>query len=126
MLTTNIKLGLALVAGFCAILVLLLDSSIQQDTGLIVATLAVGAGWLIRDTHDEARRLRSICQAYAAVIETQFEETNATLSDDGLKQFFDLAPRIAAVEEPESFGSRLPDPFSATDMGQTTSSPTPA
>jgi hypothetical protein len=113
MLTTNIKLYLALTAGVCAILLLLLDSSIEEGTGVVIATLAGGAGWLIRDNLDEARRLRSICQAYAAVIETQFEEINAALSDSELERFLALAPFISAGTELESIGSRLPDPFAA-------------
>jgi hypothetical protein len=111
MLTANIKLYLALAAGICAILLLLVDKDIAEGTGVIVGALAAGAGWLIRDNHEEARRRLSVCQTYAAVIETQFEEIGATLSDTELQRFLELAPQIAAGSEPESIGSRLPDPF---------------
>lgn len=35
------------------------------------------------------------------------------MSDSELQRFLELAPRIAAGTEPESIGSRLPDPFAA-------------
>jgi hypothetical protein len=111
MLTDNLKIGLAAVALIAALVVLGADDAIAQGTGLIVATLAAGGGWLIRDTHDEARRRRSICQAYAAVIEAQFEAIQATLSDAELDRFEALAPAIASGAEPESIGSKTDDPF---------------
>ena len=54
-LTPNLKIYLAIVAIVVAVLLLALDQNISQGTGIIVAPLAAGAGWLVRDTNDEAR-----------------------------------------------------------------------
>ncbi len=76
-----------------------------------MATLAAGAGWLVRDVNDEARATRNICQAYAATLETQFEEISDTISDDELARFLLLAPEIACGAKPESIGSRAAGPL---------------
>ena len=111
MLTANLKMGLAGAAILVAAIVLFADRTIVQGTGLIVATLAAGAGWLVRDANEEARTLKSICQAYAALIETQFEEISDALSDAELERFLELAPRIMDGSEPEAIGKRVPDPY---------------
>lgn len=113
MLTSSLKLYLAGVAVLIALVVLLADRTIAQGTGLIVATLAAGAGWLIRDMNDETRAVRNICQAYVALIEAQFEEFQDVLSDAELDRFAGLAPEIAAGTQAESIGARTADPYAA-------------
>ena len=111
MLPTNLKIWLAALAVLAAVIILTTDPAVAQGTGLIVATLAAGAGWLFRDVNDEARAVRNICQAYAAVVETHFEEVSDTISDDELARFLRLAPAIVSGDEPESIGSRAADPY---------------
>lgn len=113
MLTTSVKLWLAFVAVVAAVLVLAFVPNIAQGTGLIVATLAAGAGYLVRDVNDETRTLRTICQAYAALIEAHFEEINDSLSDAELERMLALAPAIADGREPEAIGARAVDPFAS-------------
>ena len=110
-LTANLKTYLAIVAIVVAVLLLVFDQNISQGTGIIVATLAAGAGWLVRDTNDEARAIKNICQAYAALIESQFEEFQDCLSDSELNRFISLAPAIAVGTEPELTGHRAADPY---------------
>jgi hypothetical protein len=113
LLTTNLKLWLACAAALAASTMLAFARDIAQGSGLIVATLAAGAGYLIRDVNDEARTLRTICQAYASLIEVHFEEINDALSDAELERLLALAPAIAEGREPESIGARVEDPFAS-------------
>ena len=84
MLDTNLKLGLAIISAALAVILLVADPSIAQGTGLIVATLAAGTGWLVRDVIDSDRTRATICQSYAALIEAHFEEISDSLSDSEL------------------------------------------
>ncbi len=113
MLTAHLKLWLAFVAIGAGLIILIVDRTIQQGTGLIVATLAAGAGWLIRDAIEGERTLHTICQAYASLIETHFEEVSESLSDAEIDRFLALAPAIAAGIQAESVGSRAQDPFAS-------------
>jgi hypothetical protein len=113
LLTNHLKLWLAFAAAIAALTILVFARDIAQGSGLIVATLAAGAGYLIRDVNDEARTLRTICQAYASLIEAHFEEINDSLSDAELERLLALAPAIAQGREPESIGARAADPFAS-------------
>jgi hypothetical protein len=106
LLTAHLKLWLAGAAALAALTALAFTRDIAQGTGLIVATLAAGAGYLIRDVNDEARTLPTICQAYASLIEAHFEEMNDSLSDAELGRLLALAPAIAEGREPEAIGAR--------------------
>ena len=111
MLSSNLKIYLAGLAFLLAIGVLASDRQILQGTGLIVATLAAGGAWLVRDVIDGQKTLVTICQAYAALIESQFEEVNDALSDGEVARLIALAPGISAGTEAEAVGARAPDPF---------------
>jgi hypothetical protein len=113
MLSVNFKIWLALVAVCIALAVLVFAPGIGQGTGLIVATLAAGAGWLIRDVIEGERTLHTICQAYASLIETHFEEICDALSDEEIDRFQRLAPGIVNGSESEAIGSRAADPFAS-------------
>jgi hypothetical protein len=112
MLPTNLKIWLAALAVLAALVILVFDPTVVQGSGLIVATLAAGAGWLFRDVNDEARKLRNLCQAYAALIETHLEGISESLSDEELARFLDLAPAIASGEAAEANSKRAADPYS--------------
>ena len=113
MLTSGVKIWLAVVACLVALLLLFFARDIQQGTGLIIATLAAGAGYLVRDINDEARKVRSICQAHAALIEAHFEEISDALSHSELARMLAMAPAIAGGTEPEAIGSKPGDPFAS-------------
>jgi hypothetical protein len=100
--------GLAIVA---AIMLLAHDRTIAQGTGLIVSTLAAGAGWLLREYHDERRSVRNICQAYTAMMEAQFRSIALALSDSELDRFLALAATIRADPHQAAIGSKTADPF---------------
>ncbi len=110
-LTPNLKLWLAIVGFVIGLVILLVARDIQQGTGLIVATLAGGVGWLLKDLDHESRSRGNICHAYAGVIETQFEEIKDSLSDTELFRFLALAPAIANGTEPAAIGTRSRDPY---------------
>lgn len=111
MLTRNIKVYLSAAAAIGALVIGLSDLKIEHGTGIIVATLAAGAGYLLRDVNDEIRTTRNICQAYAALIEAHFEEINDMLSDAELDRFLVLAPATVKGDEQESVGGVSADPF---------------
>jgi hypothetical protein len=113
MLTVNLKIWLALVAVFAALSVLVFVPGTGQGAGLIVATLAAGAGWLIRDVIEGEKTLRTICQAYASLIEAHFEEISDSLSDKEIGRFERLAPQIVDGTEAEAVGARAADPFAS-------------
>jgi hypothetical protein len=99
------------VAALGAALALYLHGGAGNGRAVIISTLAAGGGWLLRQTIDEARTQRTICQAYAGMIEIQYRSLMEALSDDELTRFLDLAPRIARGDEAESLGVQTPDPF---------------
>jgi len=84
--------------------------TISNGAGIFLATLAAGAGWLIREDVAQRRTVRNICQAYAATIEIQFEEFWDCLSDGELDRFLSLAPAIAAGKAAEAPANRVADP----------------
>jgi hypothetical protein len=104
---------MAFVALFAGLTLLIANAGVQQGTGLIVATLAAGAGWLIRDVIEGERTLHTICQAYAALIELHRDEIGNALSDEEIERFKVLAPLIAAGDQAESVGARAQDPFAS-------------
>ena len=112
MLNPNLKIYLAVLAAIFAVVVLFADRNIAQGTGLIVATLAAGAGWLVRDVIDGQRTLITMCQAYAALVEAHFEEVSACFSDEELARHLQLAIAIANGDEPETVSPKGVDPFS--------------
>jgi len=107
----NFRLWLGVVAALLAAVVALALGQVQAGAGIIVGSLATGAGWLFKDLIEEDRSLRKLCQAYAAFIELQHEEVQATFSDTELQRFLDLAPAIAAGTEAPAVGKRVADPY---------------
>ncbi len=99
------------VAAGAAALFIFVRFGADKGNGVVIATLAAGAGWLLRQAIEEGQTLRTICQSYAGMIEIQYTSLMQTLSDDELKRFLDLASRIANGDEAESVGSRWPDPY---------------
>lgn len=83
----------------------------DKGDGVVIATLAAGAGWMLRQVIEELRSLRSACQAYVGMIEIQYRSLMEALSDDELTQFLALAPQIASGYEAELVGVQTPDPF---------------
>jgi hypothetical protein len=112
-LSVNLKIWLALVAACTPLAILILAPNVSQGTGLIVATLAAGVGWLLRDVIEGERILRTICQAYASLIEAHFEEISDSLSDKEIERFELLAPKIVDGSEAEAVGARAADPFAS-------------
>jgi len=111
LLLRRTKLLFAAMAIAAALLILALDRTIAQGTGLIVSTLAAGAGWLLREYHDERRSVRNICQAFTAMMEAQFRSIAVALSDSELDRFLALAPTIRADPHQAAIGSKTADPF---------------
>ncbi len=91
--------------------VIFLRSGADKGNGVVIATLLAGAGWLLRQGIEEVRTQRTICQAYAGMIEVQYRSMMEALSNEELDRFLDLAPRIARGDEAESLGSQTPDPL---------------
>jgi len=85
--------------------------AIAEGTGLVVSTLAAGAGWVARELLNERRTRRNISQAFAAVVEARWDDIQQALSDAELARHLKLAAEIAAGREPPSMGARTADPF---------------
>jgi hypothetical protein len=111
MLSSNLKLALAIIAALVAAVILISRPDIVQGTGLVIATLAAGAGWLFRDVIESQRAVVAICQSYAAHIEAHFEEISDSLSDLEIDRFVTLAPDIASGAAAQAVGSRVSNPF---------------
>lgn len=110
-LDANVKVLLAGVAITIAVGLVIDRPDIKEGTGLIIATLAAGAGYLFKEISAEERARQNICQSYAAFIEAQFCEIEPSLCHEELERFLKLAPLIRSGVESESIGIRLEDPF---------------
>jgi hypothetical protein len=106
----NWMLWLGVAAGAAA-LVIFVRFGADKGNGVVIATLAAGAGWLLRQAIDEWRTRHTICNAYAGMIEIQYRSLMEALSDAELQRFLDLAPGIALGYEAESFGVQTPNAF---------------
>lgn len=79
--------------------------------GLVTSTLLAGVGWFARDLHREALERRSVLQAYAAVIASQYRFMRDVLHDRQLDLWLTRAPDIAAGRQAQSIGRTPENPY---------------